>query len=64
MRRDQDKTKADGGNQRHMTGMAPDRQREMRKAADDDSRERHAIVENGAQMTSSRLSSHQWTNPG
>jgi len=41
MRRDQDKTKADGGNQRHMTGMAPDRRREMRKAADDDSRERH-----------------------
>ena len=41
MRRDQDKTKADAGNQRHMTGMAPDRRREMRKAADDDSRERH-----------------------
>jgi hypothetical protein len=64
MRRDQDKTKADGGNQRHMIGMAPDRQRELRKAADDNSRERHAIVGNGTQVTSRRLSSHQWTYPG
>jgi hypothetical protein len=36
MRRDQDKMKADGGNQRRVTGMAPDRRREMRNAADDD----------------------------
>jgi hypothetical protein len=28
--------KADGGNQRRVTGMAPDRRREMRNAADDD----------------------------
>ena len=57
MRRDQDKTKADGSNQRRMTRIAPDRRRELRKTADDDSRERGAADNTGKDSVKLRMGS-------